>query len=191
MLYKLNADVILTEIKKENLENDFIFFDRRTAKMMSYKNKTNSYSDTTLVEPVMKSFSVTMLGNPNFLVIERIVKKDRVNTTYEPQHYTIEINNLKFLYYVADAQIPRDGLWVELSQLCDGNVHSIERTLESDDLGVWKDTNLIYSSISGDTTATPTKTITGDKNNLRRLMAIMHTNHAGTTNCIFDDRILI
>jgi hypothetical protein len=191
MLYKLNADVILTEIKKEHLENDFIFFDRRTAKMMSYRNKTNSYNEVTSVDPVVKSFSATMLSNPNFLFIDRIVKKDRVNTTYEPQHFTIEINHLKFLYYVADAQIPTDGLWVEISQLCDGNTHTIERSPANDAVGSWKDTNLIYRELSKDSSPIPQKDISGDKNNLRRVMAIMHTNHAGTTSCIFDDRILI
>jgi hypothetical protein len=192
MLYKLNADILLSEITKENLEYDFLFFDRRSSKLNQFHTKNSSYYDPSMPEPTLKSFSTTMIGNPNFLIIDRVMKKDRLSTTYEPTSFSIEVGNTKISYYVSDPLIPTDGIWVEVTKLCDGRVHTIERTEESDANGCWNDTSLVMRLLSGsDTIPVPTITVAGSVTNLRRIKSITRTPAPGTQTTIFNDPILI
>ena len=192
MLYKLNADILLSEITKENLEYDFLFFDRRSSKLNQFHTKNSSYYDPSMPEPTLKSFSTTMIGNPNFLIIDRVMKKDRLSTTYEPTSFSIEVGNIKISYYVSDPLIPIDGIWVEITKLCDGRVHTIERTEECDANGCWNDTSLVMRLLSGsDTIPVPTITVAGSVTNLRRIKSITRTPAPGTQTTIFNDPILI
>lgn len=191
MLYKLNADILLSEIKKEHLEFDFLFFDRRSSKLNQFHSKNSSYFDPSMPEPALKSFSTTMLGNPNFLIIDRVMKKDRLSTTYEPNSFTLEVGNTKVTYYVSDPLIPIDGVWVEVSKLCDGRIHTIERTDESDANGCWNDTGLVMKLLSGSDTMPPSAPVVGAVTNLRRIKSITRTPAPGTQTTIFNDPILI